>query len=116
MERSFGLVSTLIRYCFVFSLRLVTRILLVLWVLIGFLWYFLYCNWPLRLLWIRFYDTHSKTAVRGESARGGGGGGKPVRIFLFFLTTISVGRHNNIQCNELIRNLRRNIFLGALTV
>ena len=29
MERSFGLVSTLIRYCFVFSLRLVTRILLV---------------------------------------------------------------------------------------
>ena len=73
MERSFGLVSTLIRYCFVFSLRLVTRILLVLWVLIGFLWYFLYCNWPLRLLWIRFYDTHSKTAVRGESAKGGGG-------------------------------------------
>ena len=81
MERSFGLVLTLIRYCFVFSLRLVTRILLVLWVLIGFLWYFHYCNWPLRLLWIRFYDTHSKTAVRGESAKGGGESSEDFFVF-----------------------------------
>ena len=110
MERSFGLVLTLIRYCFVFSLRLVTRILLVSsascgisFIVTGRCDYFGFDFTILirKLLYV---------------VRVPGGGGNPVRIFLFFLTTISVGRHNNIQCNELIRNLRRNIFLGALTV